>query len=86
MSSRAPIVRVPHAPQDVNEGPKGRKTQRYEAKSPREAAEIVAKLNYLMLLQGGSRTQRLADDDPPPSMPTAGFGWGTGLTNRRNSG
>ena len=35
------------------------KAQRYEAVSAREAAEIVAKLQHLMQLQGRSRTQRM---------------------------
>ncbi len=66
-------------------GVKARKTQRYEAQSPRDAAEIVAKLEYLMHLQGGARTQRLADDDlGPPQTPIGGRqGLGAGfLTNR----
>ena len=47
----------------------GRKSFHYEASSPREAAEIVAKLNHLMRLQGGSRTQRLAEADSPSPSP-----------------
>ena len=42
-----------------------RKVNRFEAETAREAAEIVAKLAHLMLMQGGSRTQRLADTDAP---------------------
>jgi hypothetical protein len=39
-----------------------RKEHRYEAESPQEAAEIVAKLNHLASLHG-SRAERFGDSD-----------------------
>ena len=54
----------------------GTKAHKYEAESPTEAAEIVAKLNYLMDMHGGSRTVRLKDaalDISPASASSGGL-------------